>query len=78
MPVVWLAFCLGVVSWVPVVAAAVVTGRLLAQARDAQTRPIDAGELSPLRPIEITLTAALPSTPDAFDAWAFAWADALS
>lgn len=38
MGAVWLAYLLGLVSWIPIVAVAVVIGRLLARARRTQSR----------------------------------------
>jgi hypothetical protein len=35
---VWLAYLLGLVSWIPIIAVAVVIGRLLARARRTQSR----------------------------------------
>jgi hypothetical protein len=35
---VWLAYLLGLASWIPIVAVAVVIGRLLARARRTQSR----------------------------------------
>ncbi len=70
-----LAYFLGVVSWIPIVAIAVVIGRLLAQAREAQTRPAEANEQSLLL-AETAVTAAPLRREDAVDDWAFASADA--
>jgi hypothetical protein len=35
---VWLAYLLGLVSWIPIIAVAVIVGRLLARARRTQSR----------------------------------------
>jgi hypothetical protein len=35
---VWLAYLLGLASWIPIIAVAVVIGRLLARARRTQSR----------------------------------------
>jgi hypothetical protein len=35
---VWLAYLLGLVSWIPIIAVAVIIGRLLARARRTQSR----------------------------------------
>jgi hypothetical protein len=63
----WLAYVLGLATWFPIVILAVLTGRLLAEAREAQTRPRD-GDGLPL--------AGKRDGGD--DAWTVAWADALS
>ncbi|HUC67562.1 MAG TPA: hypothetical protein VMA53_19245 [Stellaceae bacterium] len=38
MGAVWLAYLLGLASWIPIVAVAVIIGRLLARARRTQSR----------------------------------------
>ncbi len=38
MGAVWLAYLLGLVSWIPIIAVAVIVGRLLARARRTQSR----------------------------------------
>ena len=63
----WLAYILGLATWFPIVVLAVLTGRLLAEAREAQMRPLDSDGL-PL--------AGKREGGD--DAWTVAWADALS
>jgi hypothetical protein len=65
----WLAYVLGLATWFPIVILAVLTGRLLAEAREAQTRPLDADRL----------TIQLAGKRDGGDdAWTVAWADALN
>ena len=75
MRAMWLAYLLGVMSWIPIVAFAVAIGRWLAQAREVQTRPAQADELS-LQPVETLVSAAPLRRSDAADDWAFASADA--
>ncbi len=63
----WFAYVLGLATWFPIVILAVLTGRLLADARETQTRPLDSDGL-PL--------AGKRDGGD--DPWTVAWADALS
>ncbi|HZB93010.1 MAG TPA: hypothetical protein VE397_16305 [Stellaceae bacterium] len=66
----WLAYLLGLLTWLPIIALAVLTGRLLAWARETQTRPAAAKSLKRLAP---------PGAPESGDdPWAVAWADALN
>jgi hypothetical protein len=65
----WLAYILGLATWFPIVILAVLTGRLLAEAREAQMRPLDSDGL----PLPL---AGRRDGGD--DAWTVAWADALS
>lgn len=66
----WLAYLLGLLTWLPIVVLAVLTGRVLAWAREAQTRPAAAESRKRLSP------STAPESGD--DAWAVAWADALN
>jgi hypothetical protein len=74
---VWLAYFLGFLTWLPLTAFAVLTGRWLAKLREVQSRPSTADAHSP-RPAEPPASAAPPAIYDRFDDWAKAWADALS
>jgi len=65
----WLAYVLGLATWFPVVILAVLTGRLLAEAREMQTRPFDGDGL----PLPLA-----GKREGGDDAWTVAWADALS
>jgi len=78
MPI-WLVYCLGFLSWFPLAAAAVLVGRVLAEAREGQTLAAVPAK-SPSRPADKTPaeTAASPPRTDGFDEWAFAWASALT
>lgn len=65
----WLAYVLGLATWFPIVILAVLTGRLLAEAREIETRPLDSGG----RPLPVA-----GKRDGGDDAWTVAWADALS
>jgi hypothetical protein len=65
----WLAYVLGLATWFPVVILAVLTGRLLAEAREIETRPLDSDGL----PLPL-----VGKREGGDDAWTVAWADALS
>jgi hypothetical protein len=65
----WFAYVLGLATWFPVVILAVLTGRLLAEAREIETRPLDSDGL----PLPLA-----GKREGGDDAWTVAWADALS
>jgi hypothetical protein len=60
-----MAYLLGLLSWIPLTAAAVLTGRMLAAAHESQTRPAD--------PVRRAASAA--HRQEFFDDWSFAWDD---
>ena len=69
-----MAYLLGFLSWIPLAAVAVLTGRLLAAAHRTQTRPFrphaSANRLDPSHRL-----AAAGWRPEFFDDWSFAWDD---
>jgi hypothetical protein len=68
----WLAYLLGLLSWVPLAAAAVLTGRFLAAVPESQTPPISQ---IPSKHHDSAGRRGAGWRQEFFDDWSFAWDD---